>query len=262
MSSKEAQIQNSPSDKELIDEIRALKDEVQNLKARLGEAEELRRAISEWDLDALVIPGPEGDLVFTLDSADRAYRVLVETMDEGTATIGCDGTILYCNRHLAELFRMPSQDIVGSSIYRFIAPDNKTTFNALLSQKKGKGELNLLARGGIYVPVYLSVNSLQVEKSPDAWCLVVTDLTEQKKNEKIISLAQSVIEQVADIIVVCDNSGSIIRFSKVTSEICGCNPAFQRFEDIIELRSSEREDTGERVLPVTSALRGYIKPLF
>ncbi len=40
------------------------------------------------------------NLIFTLDSADRAYRVLVETMNEGTATLAFDGTILYCNRRL------------------------------------------------------------------------------------------------------------------------------------------------------------------
>ena len=79
MSSKVAKDQE-PSYQALLDEITALKDknnaledEVQTLRARLEEAEELRRAISEGDLDALVLPGPEGKMVFTLDSADRAY---------------------------------------------------------------------------------------------------------------------------------------------------------------------------------------------
>ena len=116
----------------LQDENRALKDEVQSLRARLEEAEELRRAISEGDLDALVIPRPEGELIFTLDSADQAYRVLVETMNEGTATLAFDGTILYCNRRFAELLRMPIQAIIGTSIYRFIAPENAITFKVLL----------------------------------------------------------------------------------------------------------------------------------
>ena len=91
MSSKVAKDQE-PSHQALLDEncslldknhslqaeIHALKDEMQSLRTRLAEAEELRRAISEGDLDALVLPGPEGKLVFTLDSADRAYRVLVK----------------------------------------------------------------------------------------------------------------------------------------------------------------------------------------
>ena len=120
MSSKVAKEQEPIPYQALLDENHALQDEVQSLRARLAEAEELRRAISEGDLDALVIPGPEGEMVFTLDSADHAYRVLVETMNEGTATLACDGTILYCNRHFAELLRMPLQAIIGTSIYRFI----------------------------------------------------------------------------------------------------------------------------------------------
>lgn len=171
----------------LFDENHALRNEVQNLRVRLAEAEELRRAISEGDLDALVIHSPEGQLVFTLDSADHAYRVLVETMNEGTATLACDGTILYCNRHFAELLRMPLPHIIGTSIYRFIAPDNTITFKVLLEKERGKGEINMLAEGSAFLPVYLSVSSLQVDGSPNAWCLVVTDLTEQKKNEEILA---------------------------------------------------------------------------
>lgn len=71
----------------ILDENHALKDQVQNLRARLEEGEELKRAISEGDQDALVFSGPEGDLIFTLNSADHAYRTLIETMNEGTVTL-------------------------------------------------------------------------------------------------------------------------------------------------------------------------------
>jgi len=243
----------------LLDENQALKDEVQSLRASMADAEELRRAISEGDLDALVIPGPEGELIFTLDSADQAYRVLVETMNEGTATLTFDGTILYCNRHFAELLRMPPQAIIGTSIYRFIAPENTTTFNALLDNKIGTGEVNLWAEGGKSLPVYLSISSLQAEGSPNAWCLVVTDLTEQKKNEEVLAserLARSIIEQAAETIVVCDTSGRIIRFSNAMPKLCECDPTFHLFEDLINLRFSKGAEAGNSILPVSSALKG------
>ena len=233
-------------------------DEVHSLKLRLAEAEELRRAISEGDLDALVLPGPQGKMVFTLDSADRAYRVLVETMNDGTATLACDGTILYCNRHLAELRKMPPQAIIGASIYQFIAPENVMTFMAFLEHEIDKGEINILAEDGTSLPVYLSISSLQAEGSPNNWCLVVTDLTEQKRNEEILAagrLARSIIEQAAETIIVCDTSGKIIRFSNAASKICGCNPTFQKFEDLINLRFSEGADACKNIRPVSSALK-------
>jgi PAS domain S-box len=187
MSSKVAKDQELTSYQALLNENHALRNEVESLRARLAEAEELGRAISEGDLDALVIPGPDGQLVFTLDSADHAYRILVETMNEGTATLACDGTILYCNRRFAELMGMPLSAIISTSIYRFIAPENMITFKALLENEKGNGEINMRVEGSEFLPVYLSISSLKVDGSPNAWCLVVTDLTEQKKNEEILS---------------------------------------------------------------------------
>ena len=175
----------------LLDQNQALQAENQDLKIRLNEAEELERAISERDLDALVIPGPEGELIFTLDSADYAYRVLVETMNEGTVTVACDGTILYCNSQFAKLMRMSPQAIVGTSIYRFIAPENLTIFSSLLKLETGAGEIKLQAKEGILVPVYMSISSLKVDRSPNAWCLVFTDLTEYKKNQEILSNIQT-----------------------------------------------------------------------
>ena len=109
------------------------------------------------------------------------------------------------------------------------------------------------------MPVYLSISSLQVKGSPNAWCLVVTDLTEQKKNEEIVAaerLARSIIEQAAEGIVVCDTSGKIIHFSNAITKICECDPTFHRFEDLMDLRFSEGVDAGESILPVSSALNG------
>lgn len=187
MSSKAEKDQEPVSYKVLLDENYALRDEVESLRASLAEAEELRRAISEGDLDALVIPGPEGKMVFTLDSADYAYRVLVETMNEGTATLACDGTILYCNRHFAELLGITLPAIVGTSIYRFISPDSTINFKTLLDNETGKEEINLQADGGGSLPVYMSISLLETGEFPKAWCLVVTDLTEQKKNEEMLA---------------------------------------------------------------------------
>jgi PAS domain S-box-containing protein len=196
MHSKREKGQNSISYTALLDENHILKDLVQNQRLRLEEAEELKRAISEGDLDALVFPGPEGNLTFTLDSADHAYRILVETMNEGTATLSFDGTILYCNSRFAVLLRMSLQSIVGTPIYQFIAPEHCLTFKALLEHDIDRGEITLMTEGGRSLPVYMSISSLRSKESPNSWCLVITDLTEIKKAEgnlksKIDELARS-----------------------------------------------------------------------
>ena len=209
----------------VLDENHALKAQVQNLRARLEEGEELKRAISEGDLDALVFPGPEGDLIFTLNSADHAYRTLVETMNEGTVTLAFDGTILYCNLHFTELLRMPPQTIVGSSIYRFIAPENEIIFKALLEKGREKGEINLLAEGGISVPVYLSISSLRTKESQNTWCIVVTDMTAIKKSEEQIVLSEekyrNILETANEGILIINDEAVVTYANKKLTDILG-----------------------------------------
>ena len=62
-----------------------------DLQARLEEAEGTLRAIRHGEVDALVISGPEGDRVFTLKGADHSYRIMVENINEGAATLAADG---------------------------------------------------------------------------------------------------------------------------------------------------------------------------
>jgi PAS domain S-box-containing protein len=95
-------------------------------------------------------------------------------MNEGTTTLGFDGTILYCNRRFAELLRMSPQAIVGTSIFRYIAPESENDFNALMKNKMNTDEINLKSEDGKYLPVYMSISSLKEENSPNAWCWSLT----------------------------------------------------------------------------------------
>src|ERR1700761_1238659 len=71
------------------------------LRARLQEAEDTLDAIRNGDVDAVVVGGSAGQQVYTLQNADRPYRVLIEQMQEGALTLSDDGTILYCNERFA-----------------------------------------------------------------------------------------------------------------------------------------------------------------
>jgi len=53
------------------------------LRARLAEAEKTLRAIRSGGVDAVVVAGRHGPHVFTLQGAEHAYRVLIESMNEG-----------------------------------------------------------------------------------------------------------------------------------------------------------------------------------
>ena len=69
--------------------------------------------------------------------------------------------------------------------------------------------------------------------------MVVTDLTEQKRNEAILAaekLARAILEQAADAIVICDETGRIMRASNQAQALYGNNPLGQLFEQAFPLR--------------------------
>jgi PAS domain S-box-containing protein len=97
-------------------------EEIAALRARVGEAEDLLRALGRGEVDAIVSTGPTGDQVFTLEGADRPYRLMVETLPEGALSLTGDGAILYANARFAELVGADLDQIIGASITGFIAP--------------------------------------------------------------------------------------------------------------------------------------------
>ena len=239
--------------KESYEEILA---ENEKLHRSLSEAQDLLQAISRGEVDALVVSRPEGEQVFTLEGADRAYRVLIEGMNDGAVTMTSDGTILYCNRRFAEMMKCPLEKVIGSSIYRFISQADQAVFKVLW-QSLARGDLTLRAANENILPVYISISSIRISESQEAFCVVVTDLTEQKHKEDIVAaekLARSIIEQATDAVIVCNDNGKIIRFSNAVTRILGCDPSLQSFEDLFDLCLP----IGEKISPVSAALRGEV----
>ena len=127
--------------------------QIEDLRMRLEEAEETLRAIRKGEVDALVVSGPQGDQVYTLKGAEQPYRVFVETMNEGAVTLGPDGTILYCNNRFAELLKEPIEKMIGSEIYRFIAPTDTVSFESAFQrgrQGSSKGKFASKRRRAAY----------------------------------------------------------------------------------------------------------------
>jgi len=71
--------------------------ELESLRSRLEEAEETLRAIKAGEVDALVMDTGSGDQIFTLRTAETAYRVAIESINEGVLTLSADGLIIYAN---------------------------------------------------------------------------------------------------------------------------------------------------------------------
>ena len=166
--------------------------ENEDLLARLHEAEETLRAIRSGEVDALVVSGADGEQIFTLKGADYSYRLLVEDMNEGALTLTAKGEILYANRRFAEMLKVPLEKIIGSTIYTWIAPDSQIILQSLLSNDgaEKRRELMLAAGDGESVQTYFSMSSQLTDDMPDLFCVVVTDLREQKRQQATLIAAE------------------------------------------------------------------------
>ena len=170
-------------------------NEIDELRARLQEAEQTLSAIRSGEVDALVINGPGGEQIFTLKGADHAYRVIVEEMAEAALTLSSDGTILYCNGRFAALLKRPLESVIGSAIGKFLTAESEAIFRSLIIDGcKGRAEVALQASDGTTVPAYMSCNRVMIDNC-EAVCLIVTDLTEQKRQEAIIVVERRQAEE-------------------------------------------------------------------
>ncbi len=161
--------------------------EVEELRARLQEAQETLEAIRSGAVDAIVVEGPEGRQVFTLQGAEHPYRVLAETMNEGAASLARDGTILFCNRRLAEILQMEQAQLLGSRIGSYVEEEQRGGFELQLA---GAAEAPRRAEFQCPTPrgkatVLFSLSPIGVDGG-EGVCLVATDLSEQKKLERAL----------------------------------------------------------------------------
>jgi PAS domain S-box-containing protein len=170
-------------------------ERIRELEARLQESEETLDAIRRGEVDALVVGGlAQEHRIYTLESADRPYRVLIEQIQEGALTLGMDGTILYCNRRLAGMLGLAQERVIGQLLRPLIVSEDRSFFDALFEDAHNaasRGELTLCAADGARMPVYMSLNVLRGEEGATLLCGVLTDLTEQKQHLRDLANANA-----------------------------------------------------------------------
>src|SRR5580700_4687987 len=167
--------------------------------ARVAELEETLRAIRMGEVDALVVTGPVGDQVFTLQGAEHPYRILVETIDEGAATLSDDGTVLYSNKSFAAIFDVPLEKFIGAPVESFVSGEDLEGMRALLrSAKSGgaRGEIRLRTINGRARTVRLTLSTNR-ELGVEAICAVATELTELVETNEALRVTETSLRQLS-----------------------------------------------------------------
>jgi PAS domain S-box-containing protein len=160
--------------------------ELDELRRRLQEAEETLSAIRSGEVDALVVSGPAGEKVFTLEGAEHPYRVLIESMNEGAVSLSREGIILYCNSAFARMVGSPLDQIMSRDLCDFVVPGERNVLKSLIdqaSENATRAEMTLLTVSEETLPTQFSLNPVNLEEAVSIG-LVVTDLSEHKGHEQ------------------------------------------------------------------------------
>jgi PAS domain S-box-containing protein/putative nucleotidyltransferase with HDIG domain len=159
-------------------------------KTKLSFDTDTTRAISSGEVDALMVPSATGDQLFTLKSNDQIYRKLIEQMSEGAITVSGEGIVLFANQSFASMLKSPLAQVIGSSIFNWVATDQNALLQSVLNpndEVARRTELRLKTGDEQEIPVYLSATLMRDNETPDFFCLVITDLIEQKRLATIVA---------------------------------------------------------------------------
>jgi PAS domain S-box-containing protein len=168
--------------------------ENEELRSRLTEIEEALAAIRNGDVDAIMVSGTNGEQVYSVSSAETPYRTFIEHMSEGAVTLTKEGTILYCNPRFAEIVQSPFEMVVGSSLNRFIAPDDNQKLNSFLTQLTHNKHDVIIVNLTNTLYLRLSIHLSPPYLHGDNFILIATDISDLKRKE--FELNEIIVELV------------------------------------------------------------------
>jgi two-component system, OmpR family, phosphate regulon sensor histidine kinase PhoR len=179
-----------------------LQRELDEVKLQLAEAEETLRALRTGQADALIIENEFGHQIFTLRSADQAYRIFIEKMKEGAITVNDQELIVYSNNQFADMVGLPLEKVIGASLIDFIPENLRPFYEVILSagwSSDSRGELDLKTAEGTLIPVVISCTFIQLDEGK-ALSIIFTDLSVQKETENQLKIKNEQLEEARQIV--------------------------------------------------------------
>ena len=120
-----------------------------------------------------------------LDTADRVYRVLLETMNEGCMVATPDGIIVFANEALGKLVGEKANDLLGQTASYIFVPATRPQLEAIIrnlaTDEMGQShsfEGALLRAEGATVPVLISSRQMFEDGQYEGCLIVLTDIIE------------------------------------------------------------------------------------
>jgi PAS domain S-box-containing protein len=185
----------TPAEKTLRSRLAELEENLRDLR----EHESLAKAIQADEVDAVIVL-KDGPKINRIHSDEPLYRVIVEEMAHGVATVLPDGTIVYANRHLATTLGLEGSAILGRNIVTHVAESDQAMVLVMLReamQSRQEIQVAMCVPDG-HCPVLLSGMRLPVDGT-DAIALTIVDLTDQIERQSAEESSRAKDELLASV---------------------------------------------------------------
>ncbi|MGH9742799.1 MAG: response regulator [Candidatus Acidiferrum sp.] len=151
--------------------------------------------------------GVEGEHVVTLQDSENAYRILVEKINDGVATLDSAGTVLYANNRFLDMLGVASGKFVGAPLEEHISSSDRENLRTLISEgvhDSVQAEITLDVAKGRPRLVRLALYPMKAADKENI-CVVATELTELmeanqalKSNEESLRLLSARLLNLQD----------------------------------------------------------------
>lgn len=224
--------------------------ENEELRSRMAEMEDAITAIRNGDVDAIMVSGSQGEQVYSVSSAETPYRTFIEEMSEGAVTLTKEGTILYCNPRFADIVKSPYEKVIGSSIQRFIAPDDTSKLDSFLAQLTHDKHDVIIVSLTNTLYLRLSIHLLPPYLQGDNYIIIATDISDLKKREN--ELTEIIRELVSHIKAlralridnICDTLDTVGEKNRSESANNKLNKEIQKLNRlVVKLKQQQKNET-------------------
>lgn len=210
--------------------------------AELDGLRDLVRALRAGEVDGLVVDSGDGDEVLTLSGADRPYRLFIEAMAQGAATISQDGIVLSANPRLAEILATSREELVGGRVTSLLDPgpgDHAMLGRVLSPVPTAEVRLSLRTRDDRLVPVAITSSLLHLD-GESVVCLIVSDETERERAARLLRFHGSLLDAVGEAIIATDVAGRITYANAAAGQLYGWDPGELLGRPVTEVTVPER----------------------
>lgn len=167
--------------------------QVENLQHQVEDLQAALQAITRGEVDALLLESSgsnpdETAKVYTSTTADRPYRLIVEQMGEGAATISSGGLVLYANQRLAELTGRERISMLGMPLSELVLAADQQALETLLQVAPGStahASLCLQLPDQSSLPVLAAMSGLELD-GVRIHCLIAADLSRIRETEQAL----------------------------------------------------------------------------